>query len=103
MTTGFSDITDGVRRFSDTTTIGGTGEWIYNTGEIAIRSDTVPLKIKGDDAISIDGRMDLSKRAIESLKNQLGYGDAVIKCRHCGQWAAAKTACRCCGAPVDPD
>jgi len=26
----------------------------------------------------------------------------LVKCTHCGQWAAVFTACRYCGAPVDP-
>jgi hypothetical protein len=28
-------------------------------------------------------------------------GKVIVKCRHCGQWAARKTACGYCGAPVD--
>jgi hypothetical protein len=28
-------------------------------------------------------------------------GKAIVKCQHCGQWMARKTACRTCGAPVD--
>ena len=28
-------------------------------------------------------------------------GKVVVKCQHCGQWAARKTACVYCGAPVD--
>jgi hypothetical protein len=27
-------------------------------------------------------------------------GNAIIKCGHCGQFAARKTACKHCGAPV---
>lgn len=27
----------------------------------------------------------------------------VVKCKHCGQWAAVFTACAHCGAPVDPE
>lgn len=26
----------------------------------------------------------------------------LVKCGHCGQWAAVFTACSHCGAPVDP-
>jgi len=26
----------------------------------------------------------------------------LVKCTHCGQWAAVFTACAHCGAPVDP-
>jgi hypothetical protein len=25
---------------------------------------------------------------------------AIVKCSYCGQWAAARTACKHCGAPV---
>lgn len=28
-------------------------------------------------------------------------GPVIVKCQHCGQWGARKTACRYCGAPVD--
>jgi hypothetical protein len=28
-------------------------------------------------------------------------GRAVVKCQHCGQWAARYCACKHCGAPVD--
>lgn len=28
-------------------------------------------------------------------------GNVVVKCSHCGQWAARKTPCKSCGAPVD--
>lgn len=27
-------------------------------------------------------------------------GAVIVKCAHCGQWAARKTACGSCGAPV---
>ena len=27
-------------------------------------------------------------------------GDVILKCAHCGQFAARKTACKYCGAPV---
>ena len=27
-------------------------------------------------------------------------GKVIVKCSHCGQWAAKKTACKYCGAPV---
>lgn len=28
-------------------------------------------------------------------------GKVIVKCQHCGQWCARKTACIYCGAPVD--
>jgi len=28
-------------------------------------------------------------------------GNVIVKCSHCGQWAASKTACVGCGAPVE--
>lgn len=28
-------------------------------------------------------------------------GKVIVKCKHCGQFAARKTACGHCGAPVD--
>ena len=27
-------------------------------------------------------------------------GKVIVKCQHCGQWAAKKTACKHCGGPV---
>jgi len=32
---------------------------------------------------------------------ELFPGNAVVKCEHCGQWAARKTSCKSCGASVD--
>ena len=42
--------------------------------------------------------------AIKSIESRIGdyYRDVITKCQHCGQWAAAKTSCASCGAPVDP-
>lgn len=37
---------------------------------------------------------------MEHLRDYLPPGDVIIKCSHCGQWAARKTACHYCGAPV---
>lgn len=28
-------------------------------------------------------------------------GDAIVKCRYCGQFGARKTACKSCGASID--
>lgn len=28
-------------------------------------------------------------------------GNVIVKCSHCGQYAARKTSCKSCGAPVD--
>jgi hypothetical protein len=28
-------------------------------------------------------------------------GDVIVKCRHCGRWAARKTACGSCGANTE--
>jgi len=28
-------------------------------------------------------------------------GNVIVKCQHCGQWAARKADCHKCGAPVD--
>ena len=36
------------------------------------------------------------------LKTMFEPPDVLVKCTHCGQWAAAMTACHLCGAPVDP-
>lgn len=39
---------------------------------------------------------------IAEVKKSLGFSDAIVKCMACGQWGAVKTACRHCGAPIDP-
>ena len=36
----------------------------------------------------------------ESLPD-LAPGKMIVKCKHCGQFAARKTACGYCGAPVE--
>ena len=28
-------------------------------------------------------------------------GNVIVKCSHCGQFAARKTACKYCGAPIE--
>lgn len=33
--------------------------------------------------------------------DELFPGNAIVKCGHCGQWGARKTACKYCGAPID--
>lgn len=33
--------------------------------------------------------------------NDIYPGNVIVKCKHCGQWCARKTACVYCGAPVD--
>jgi len=43
---------------------------------------------------------EFSTETITALRNALNYGDVVVKCGHCGQWGAVKTACKHCGAPV---
>lgn len=40
---------------------------------------------------------DLVRNAVYSVD-----ADVIVKCSHCGQWGAVKTACKTCGAPVDP-
>ncbi len=41
---------------------------------------------------------------IEQIREALpdfAPGKVIVKCKHCGQFAARKTACVHCGAPVD--
>lgn len=61
------------------------------------------------DYISIDVGMVVDKndrRIIEALAPGGSIGvfemtNAIIKCRHCGQFAARFTECKYCGAPVE--
>lgn len=44
---------------------------------------------------------------LEVLQKKIAQLDAlffrkvVVKCEHCGQWGAAMSACKHCGAPID--
>jgi len=53
-----------------------------------------------ENALEINGKVKMDDRAIASIKNALDYGDVIIKCVHCSQWGAVKTACKHCGAPI---
>jgi len=67
---------------------------------------SLPVTIAGGDTSirldpdSIDDSA-LAKLAAR-LKTMFEPPDVLVKCTHCGQWAAAMTACHFCGAPVDP-
>lgn len=37
---------------------------------------------------------------VKSLEEQVEPQKVVVKCLHCGQWAAVRTSCVHCGAPV---
>ena len=36
----------------------------------------------------------------EGIHETKTLGKVIIKCMHCGQWAAKKTSCKHCGGPV---
>ncbi len=42
------------------------------------------------------------EREISSIKKAYNP-KPIVKCKHCGQWAAALTQCIHCGASVDPE
>lgn len=42
-----------------------------------------------------------SHHLLDEKWDDLFPGDAIVKCSHCGQYAARKTSCKYCGAPVD--
>lgn len=57
--------------------------------------------------ITLKGYQDESKnfRSLNEFQKNLDdafIGNVIVKCNHCGQWAAIKTSCWACGAPVDP-
>lgn len=43
------------------------------------------------------------RKELENLRRLLVPQRVLVKCKHCGQWAAAMTACVHCGAAVDPE
>ena len=47
-------------------------------------------------SMSEDGYADLARK----LEKFLAPAEVIVKCSYCGQWAAVKTNCRHCGAPV---
>lgn len=67
---------------------------------------------KGDMAERVKIQVDLEDNVTNKLKQiQRGIGrigylpemSPLVKCTHCGQWAAVFTSCSHCGAPVDPE
>lgn len=58
-------------------------------------NSTQPLPQMGD-VLTTDGIMAIVRHEMEK-----GVAKAVVKCQHCGMWAARYCACRKCGAPVD--
>jgi hypothetical protein len=59
--------------------------------------------IRISDMAEADVRMTFGS-LIDMIKADMGfYGKALVKCVHCGHWAAIMTECHKCGAPVDPD
>lgn len=85
---GSNNIFIGADRFDHSTT--------YNSGYSKI-FDSPPPSIEIGDGVKV------GENFMRYIKDALGYGTAVVKCKHCGQWAAIKTACVHCGAPVDPE
>ena len=72
----------------------------YGDGVIYTTNSTSTYVLGQSPDLQIDGDLKLSERAIASIRKALDYQDVVVKCGHCGQWAAVKTACKHCGAPV---
>lgn len=60
-----------------------------------------------NDFVTIDMEIMATREvAHEIWRNQDGKIEifpekVIVKCQHCGQWCARKTACVYCGAPVD--
>jgi hypothetical protein len=66
----------------------------------------IPWKINSDnDTILADSLNNATEERImrlveKRLKQAEKDQDVIVKCGHCGQWAAIKTPCYKCGAPV---
>jgi hypothetical protein len=73
----------------------GNGEFAFAGGAVDSLINTGNTSGK----IILSNGMDLEAE-LESLK-ALMNPNAIVKCQHCGQWAAAYTACKHCGAPVN--
>ena len=56
-----------------------------------------------DVALELNEGGRLGDRLLAEIKQSLGfYNNPLVKCAHCGHWAAVMTECAKCGAPVDP-
>lgn len=62
------------------------------------RSAGMPLRIQLDMAA---GEEYDTRELAHVHWRELFPGNAIVKCRYCSQYAARKTACVHCGAPVD--
>lgn len=88
------------------------GEWSFASGSSPIA--TVPSFISGspipygpfplvrveDEPRSRTNLDDMLDALMDRMYGQ-HCGKAVVKCQHCGQWAARFCACKQCGASVD--
>lgn len=59
-------------------------------------SDTTNSYPKDGDVISASSIANIVRAEMEK-----GVAKAIVKCQHCGQWAARFCSCGKCGAPVD--
>ena len=51
-------------------------------------------------SMTVLGRID-TKALFDSDFDDLFPGKVIVKCQHCTQWGARKSACKHCGAPID--
>jgi hypothetical protein len=65
----------------------------------------LPSMYPEDRGVSVDLSFICDYNDIPDLQkanwNEIFPGSVIVKCQHCGQWAARKTMCKTCGAPID--
>jgi hypothetical protein len=74
-------------------------ELSFRTGISIPPEATLSMEFRGDPKSM--SKFAESMRVGNDLSDFLPVGDVIVKCDHCGQWGARKTACKSCGAPID--
>lgn len=69
----------------------------------ALREDPYRFALRGGVNYSAEPKADMDDLLDNIMDRLYGQhcGRAVVKCQHCGQWAARFCTCKQCGAPVD--
>ena len=76
-----------------------------NKNLFGVRSMSIEHSMNEATTINLEliARPGYNAQAIYDERNwdDLFPGSVIVRCIHCGQWAARKTACKYCGAPID--
>jgi hypothetical protein len=74
---------------------------IFSKSTVTTTTQPVQLKRVYEGDIVDPNQINQLVDAIEALQKMSISAVAVVKCQHCGSWAARYTSCKHCGAPVD--